>query len=118
MFYTIQEDTVYCMIDAGNSVDVVRMKLDGSKQGTIYSTKEKVDAINTADNSLLILKSAPDGVHSMILVQSLDGKNTLKTIEDLSYSVACCFGSDVYYITDQGLTRQNLDSGDLALVIN
>lgn len=116
MFYTIQVDTVYCMIDAGNSVDIVRMKLDGSKQETIYSVKEKIDTINTADNYLLILKGAPDGTHSMILIQSLDGKDTVKTIEDLVYSAAWCFGNDVYYITEQGLTRQNLDSGDTVLV--
>lgn len=118
MFYSIHGDQIYCLIDAGNSVDIVLMKLDGSEQETVYSSKEKIDAINTAENYLLILKSAPDGVHSMILVQSLDGKNTFKTIENLSVSAAWCFGSDVYYITEQGLTRQNLDSGDTALVSN
>ncbi|HWP21913.1 MAG TPA: DUF5050 domain-containing protein [Candidatus Cryosericum sp.] len=117
LFYSIQGEALYCMIDAGNSVDIVRMKLDGSEQETIYSTKEKLDAISVTDTYLLILKSAADGVHSMILVQSLDGTNTIKTIEDLVDSAAWIFGSDVYYITEQGLTRQNLDSGDMMLVV-
>ncbi|MEN6417665.1 MAG: DUF5050 domain-containing protein, partial [Clostridiaceae bacterium] len=116
LFYTIQEDTVYCLIDAGNSVDIVRMKFDGSKQETIYSSMEKLSAINASETYLLIVKAAEDGKHSMILVQSLDGKETIKTINDLSVPAVWCFGNDAYYITDQGLARQNLDSGDLVFI--
>ncbi|HWQ06195.1 MAG TPA: DUF5050 domain-containing protein [Feifaniaceae bacterium] len=117
MFYSIQSDHLYCLIDAGNSVDVVCMRLDGTEQTTIYSAQAKIDAISTNENYLLILKDASDGKHKMILVCSLDGKNEMKTIDDLLYSAAWCFGSDVYYITEQGLTRQNLDSGDTMLVV-
>lgn len=116
LFYSIQGDALYCLIDAGNSVDIVRMKLDGSEQTTIYSVQEKIDAISVTETYLLILKSAEDGVHKRILVQSLDGKNTVKTVEDMLYPAVWCFGSDVYFVTEQGLTRQNLDSGDSVLV--
>jgi hypothetical protein len=111
-YYAIQDNLIYCMIDGGDSVDVIRMNLDGSNQSEVFSAQEKLDAINISGNRLLVLKNSKDGTHKMILIWDLDKNVAETTIEDLTLSCALCFGSDVYYITDSGLVRQNLDSGE------
>jgi hypothetical protein len=111
-YYAIQDNRIYCMIDAGNSVDVLRMNLDGSEQTVAFSAQEKLDAINISGNRLLILKNATAGANKMILVWNLDKNAAESTIDDLSLSCAFCFGSDVYYFTVGGLVRQNLNSSE------
>jgi len=117
-YYAIQDNLIYCMIDAGDSVDVLRMSLDGSERSVVFSAQEKLDAINISENRLLILKNSQDGTQKMILVWNLDKNAAETTIDGLTLSCAFCFGSDVYYITDEGLMRQNLDSGDRASIVH
>jgi hypothetical protein len=116
--FAIQDDLLYCLIDGGDSVDVIRMNLDGTNQTEVYSVHEKLDAINISGDHLLILKDSGDGVHKTMLIWNLDQNKAETTIDDLAFSAAWCFDSDVYYITDSGLTRLNLDSGKRVLIGN
>ena len=118
LFFAIQDDLLYCLIDGGDSVDVIRMNLDGTNQTEVYSVHEKLDAINISEEHLLILKDSGDGVHKTMLIWNLDQNKAETTIDDLAFSAAWCFDSDVYYITDSGLTRLNLDSGKRVLIGN
>lgn len=110
--YAIQDDLLYCLVDGGDSMDVIRMKLDGSEQGEVFSANEKIDAINISGNRLLIVEPSKDGATNVILVWNLD-KNTMEnSIEDLTYPCVWCFESDVYYLVGGSLVRQNLDTGE------
>jgi hypothetical protein len=53
-----------------------------------------------------------------MLIWNLDQNKAETTIDDLAFSAAWCFDSDVYYITDSGLTRLNLGSGKRVLIGN
>jgi len=112
LFFAIQDDLLYCLIDGGDSVDVIRMNLDGSDQSEVYSVKIPPLAINISGNRLLIVESSKDGEHFVIRVWNLDNNATETMIEGLVYPCAWCFDSDVYYIIDSGLIRLNLDSGE------
>jgi hypothetical protein len=116
LFLAIQDDLLYCLIDGGDSMDVIRMNLDGSNQTEVYSAHEKLDAINISGNRLLILKSSGDGVNKMILVWNLDQNRAETTIDGLTFPAIWCFDSDVYYITGSGLVRQSLDTGELIAI--
>ena len=110
--YTIQDDLLYCLIDGGDSMDVIRMNLDGSEHVEVFSANEKIHAINISGNRLLIVESSKDEVTNVILVWNL-GRNTMEnTIEDLTYPCVWCFESDVYYLIGGSLVRQNLDTGE------
>ena len=116
LLFAIQNDLLYCLIDGGDSVDVIRMNLDGSDQSEVYSVKIPPLAINISGNRLLIVESSNDGEHFVIRVWNTDENTTENVIEGLVYPCAWCFDSDVYYIIDSGLVRQNLDSGELVLI--
>lgn len=110
--YAIQDDRLYCLIDGGDSIDVICMNLDGSNQSEVYSVQEKIGPINISGNRLLILKDSGDGAHKTMLVWNLDQNKAETTIDGLAFSAAWCFDSDVYYIIDSGLIRQNLNTGE------
>lgn len=116
--YAIVDDLLYCLVDGDDSVYVARMNLDGSNQTEVYSVHEKIYAINISGNRLLLLKDSADGVHKTMLVWDLDKYSAETTIGDLTFSAAWCFGTDVYYITDSGLIRQNLKTGERDSITN
>lgn len=109
--YAIQDDLLYCLIDGGDSMDIIRMKLDGSEQAEVFSANEKMQTINISGNRLLIVEPSKNAVNDVILVWNLNEKTIETTIEDLTYPCAWCFGSDVYYLIGGSLVRQNLDTG-------
>ena len=110
--YAIQGDLLYCLIDGGDSMDVIRMNLDGSEQAEVFTANVKIQAMNISGNRLLIVEPSTDGISNVILVWNLD-KNTLeKTIEGLTYPCVWCFDTDVYYLTGGSLVRQNLDTSE------
>ena len=110
--YAIQDDLLYCLIDGGDSMDVIRMNLDGKEQKEVFSANEKMHTINVSGNRLLIVEPSKDGVTNVIFIWNLE-KNTMETtIEGLAYPCVWCFGSDVYYLIGGSLVRQNLDTGE------
>lgn len=116
LFYAIQDDSLYCLIDGGDSVDVIRMKLDGSEQVQVFSANGKVDSINISGNRLLIVEPSKDGVNNVIIVWNLE-KNTMENkIEDLTSPCVWCFESDMYYLIGGSLVRNNLDTGEIVSI--
>jgi outer membrane protein assembly factor BamB len=114
--YAIQDDLLYCLIDGGDSVDVIRMKLDGTEQEEVFSANEKIDAINISGNRLLIVEPSKDGGNNVILVWNLDKNIIENTIEDLSHPCVWCFDTDAYYLIGGSLVRHNLDTGEIVSI--
>lgn len=114
--YAIQDDLLYCLIDGGDSVDVIRMKLDGSEQEEVFSANEKIDAINISGNRLLIVEPSKDGGTNVLLVWNLDKNIIEDTIEDLSHPCVWCFDTDVYYLIGGSLVRHNLDTKEIVFI--
>ena len=115
-FYAIQDDLLYCLIDGGDSVDVIRMNLDGAEQEQVFSANEKIDAINISGNRLLIVEPSKDGVTNIILVWSLEKNTSEGTIEGLTYPCVWCFDTDVYYLIGGSFVRHNLDTGEIVSI--
>lgn len=114
--YAIQDDLLYCLIDGGDSVDVIRMKLDGSEQEEVFSANEKIDAINISGNRLLVVEPSKDGVTNVMLIWNLDKKTIENTIKDLTYPCVWCFDSDVYYLIGGRLVLHNLGTGEIVSI--
>lgn len=114
--YAIQDDLLYCLIDGGDSVDVIRMNLDGTEQEEVFSANEKIDAINISGNRLLIVEPSKDGVTNVLLVWNLDKSAMENTIEGLTYPCVWCFDTDVYYLIGGSLVRHNLDTGEVVSI--
>ena len=114
--YAIQDDLLYCLIDGGDSVDVIRMKLDGSEQEEVFSANDKIEAINISGTRLLIVEPSKDGSTNVMLVWSLDKNIIENTIEELSLPCVWCFDTDVYYLIGGSLVRHNLDSGEIVSI--
>lgn len=116
LFYAIQDDSLYCLIDGGDSVDIIHMKLDGSEQVQVFSANGKIDSINISGNRLLIVEPSKDGVNNVIIVWNLE-KNTIENIiEDLTSPCVWCFESDIYYLIGGILIRNNLDTGEIVSI--
>ena len=114
--YSIQDDQLYCLIDGGDSMDVIRMNLDGSDQTEVYASTEKIHSINTCGSRLLVVQSSSDGKHNRIIVQDVPSGSQAMIIDGLANSCVYCFGSDVFYFGDGGLVRQNLDNGTYTII--
>lgn len=114
--YAILDGLLYCLIDGGDSVDIIRMNLDGTDQSEVYSVTEKIYSINTSNSSLLVVQSSNDGKHNKIIVLDLQSGSRGMTIDGLVNPIVYCFGSDAYYFGDNGLVRQNLESGTYSVI--
>ncbi len=115
-FYTIDEDMLYLIVDAGDSVDVVSMHLDGSDQQTVFSIHEKLHAVNVCNRRLLIVSDSGFESTYMIVVLNPEDYSVENKIEGLLFPGAYCFDSDVYYIAGDGLVRVNLDTGERVVI--
>ena len=116
-FYAMDQNLLYAVIDGENSMDVIRMNLDGTEQETVYSVTEKIHAINLCAGRLLIVQSSSDGAHNRIVILGLESGELEIPIDGLVTTSAYCFGSDVYYCSDIGLARQNLNSGSWKSIV-
>ncbi len=117
-FYAIQDDQIYCLIDAIESTDVLRMNLDGTDAETVYSSDGKIEALNVGGNRLFLATPAQGGERASILVWNMETNTIEQTIDDLAAPVVSCFGSDIYYFTDASIIRLNLDSGEQIMMFN
>lgn len=115
-FYAIDDDLLYLIIDAGESVDVIRMNLDGSDQQTVFSITAKLHALNISNHRLLIVSDS--GYESTYMIVVLDPKNysVVNKIEGLLSPGISCFDSDVYYISGDGFVRINLDTDERVVI--
>jgi len=117
-FYAIQDDQIYCLIDAGESTDVLRMNLDGTDAETVYSSDGKIETINVSGNRLFIATPAQGVTRASIVVWNMETNAVERTIDDLAAPVVSCFGSDIYYFTDASIIRLDLDSGEQIMMFN
>lgn len=114
--FAMEDDSLYLIVDGGNSVDVIRMRLDGSEQAKIFSANEKLNAININEGRPLIVKSSEDGVHSMILILNSNQYTVENKIDGLTQPVVWSHGQSVYYLADDGLIRQNLNTEERVVI--
>jgi hypothetical protein len=112
-FYAIEDDLLYLLIDGGDSVDVIRMNLDGSNAKEVFSLKEKIHAISVSNHRLIIVKDSDSGKGYMALILDPDKFTVENKIDGMLYPALYCIGSDVYYVTAEAFVRQNLDDGEV-----
>jgi len=116
--YAIEDGGIYSLIGTGDSSSVILTKMDGSSRTTIYSQEDPIDAINVSQNRLFILCSPDDGSGSTLAIWDMETNAFERTIGALNEPVAWCFGSDVFYLTGDGVVRLNLDSGEQIILFN
>jgi len=116
--YAIEDGCIYSLIGTGDSSSVILTKMDGSSRTTIYSQEDPIDAINVSQNRLFILCSPDVGSGNTLAIWDMETDAFERTIDALNEPVAWCFGSDVFYFTEDGVVRLNLDSGEQIMMFN
>ncbi len=114
--FAIEDGLLYLLVDGGDSVDVLRMNLDGSDQKEIFSLNEKIHAINISSGRPIIVKDGEDGAPFMALILDPNQFGVQMKVNGLTQPAAWCFGPYLYYITDGGFTRLNIDTEEWNII--